>query len=119
MGCDVPVLFDSPRRPVSEGDLPVGAATGDSDRAALLLRAVDPIGETTVRRHVIKLRGGLVVPGAPACAPIEADRPPLIAAQRDDFRIRRIDPDALIVVPSGRALDPGERAPPVGRPIGP
>src|SRR5215510_13433675 len=87
IGRDVPVLLDADRSPIAKGDLAVRAATDDSDRATFLLSAVDPVGESVVGDHMVKLRGRLVVPGAPARAAVEADGRSLIAAERDDARI--------------------------------
>src|SRR5215468_11540879 len=66
---------------------------------------------------MVKLRGRLVVPGAPARAAVEADGRPLIAAERDDARIGGVDPDALVIISARRSFDCGERAPAVERSI--
>src|SRR5215467_11259709 len=95
---DVPVLLDAHRSPIAKGDLAVRAAADDSYRTAFLLGAVDPVGESVVGDHMVKLRGRLVVPGAPGRAAVEADSRPLIAAERDDARIAGVNPDTLVIV---------------------
>jgi len=53
---------------------------------------------------VVKLRGWLIVPSAPSFAAVDADHRALIGAERDNLRIFRADPDALVIVAAGRAL---------------
>src|SRR5215472_18021231 len=98
IGRDVAVLLHADRSPIAKGDLAVRAATDDSDRTAFLLGAVDPVRESVVGNHMVKLRGRLVVPRAPGRAAVEADGRPLIAAERDDARIGGVDPNALVIV---------------------
>ena len=101
--------------PFAETDLAVVAAAHRAGGAALLLRAVNPIRKAVVGRDVINLRGRLVVPGAPGCAAVHADYRALITRQRDDLRIFRADPDALVIIAARRPLEAGERFPAVGR----
>src|ERR1035438_9074755 len=51
--------------PVAHGERAHARPGADADAAAILLRAVEPVGETIVGGDVIELGGGLVVPGAP------------------------------------------------------
>ncbi len=55
---------------------------------------------------MIELGGWLIVPTAPRCAAVHADDRALIGAERDNLRIFRADPDALVVVAAGRAFEP-------------
>ena len=80
-------------------------AAGNADRAALLLPAVDPVGELIVGRDVVQLRGRLVVPGAPGPAAVDRDDGPLVRGEEHDVGLQRVDPDPLVVVAAGRALD--------------
>src|SRR5207249_1963135 len=79
VGGDVAVLLDADRVPVAEGDVAVAAAAGRADRAALLLAAVDPVGELVVGADVVELGGRLVVPGAVRLPAVDADDRPLVA----------------------------------------
>src|SRR5437899_472852 len=92
------------RMPFAEAALPVVAPAQRPGRAAFLLRAVDPVGKTIVRRDVIELRRRLVVPGTPGRSTIYANDGALIARQCDDFGIARVYPDALVIVAPRRAL---------------
>jgi len=65
IGGDEPVFVGAHRVPLSEGDLTVVAATDDADRPALLLAAVNVVGEFVVGADVVELGRGLVVPGTP------------------------------------------------------
>src|SRR5262249_35081536 len=117
VGGDVAVLLDANGVPVAEGDLAVAAAAGDAGRAALLLAAVDPVRELVVGDDVIELGGWLVVPAAPRLAAVDADRGALVGGQQDDLRVVGVDPDGVIVVAAGGALDEGERLAAVGRAV--
>src|ERR1035438_2080238 len=98
IGRYVAVLFYAQGGPVAECDLAEVAAAGGACRAALLLAAVDPVGELIVGDDVIKLRGGLVVPGTPGLAAVHADGCALIEGERDDVGIFGIDPDGMVVI---------------------
>ena len=89
--------------PIAKRDRAVRSAARDPDRAAFLLPAVKAIGKRVVRAHVIKLRGRLVIPRAPARAAVHRDDRALVAPEQNDLRIVRIDPDVLIIVAAGRA----------------
>src|SRR5207247_2538350 len=104
----VAILLHAERMPFAEADLPVVAPAQRPGRAAFLLRAVDPVGKTIVRRDVIELRRRLVVPGTPGRSTIYANDGALIARQCDDFGIARVYPDALVIVAPRRALEADE-----------
>src|SRR2546423_872196 len=89
--------------PLAESNLSIIAATADAGRTALLLSATDSIWKSIVRADVIKLRRWLVVPTAPGLPTIDGDDCALIAAQQNDVRVVRIDPDVLIIVAARRA----------------
>ena len=57
---------------------------------------------------MVKLGGGLVVPGAPRLAAIEADGGSLIRSENHAGGIFRVDPDLVVVVASGRAANDGD-----------
>src|SRR5947207_7424621 len=99
--------------PLPERDLTVVAAAHDTDRAALLLAAVHPVGKTTVGRHVVELRRRLVVPRAPAVAAVHRHHRALITRQQDDLGVVRIDPQTMVVVPAGGAPECREGLPAV------
>ncbi len=101
--------------PVARGDAAVVAAREDHRRAAVLLRAVEPVRERAVGRDVVELARRLVEPRAPARAAVEADRRALIAGQSHPRRVARIDPELVEVVAVGRAFDRAEAGPAVAR----
>ena len=84
--------------PIAKSDTAVIAAARDSDRAALLLAAIQSIRKRVVRTDVIKLRGRLVIPGAPALPAIDGHDRALIAAEQNDVWVFGIDPDVLVIV---------------------
>src|ERR1700687_5493297 len=53
------------RMPIAKSNLAIVAAADHRGSAAILLRAIDPVGKLIVDGHVIELRRGLVVPTAP------------------------------------------------------
>src|SRR6185369_2354149 len=75
--------------------------------AALLLPAVNPVRKLIISNDVIKLRGGLVVPGAPRLAAIHTDRSALVCCEEHDVRVVGIDPKRVIVVAARRAFERG------------
>ena len=92
-------VFDGPHRmPVAVGDLPIVAAAGDAHRATLLLRGAHAIGKSGRDTHVEELRGRLVEPRTPGLTAVHGDERALVADQRDDARIVRVDPQVLVVV---------------------
>src|SRR4029079_9314772 len=86
------------RVPVAEGNFAVRSAARDSNRTALLLSAVEPIGKRIVRTVLIKLCVRLVIPGPPGRAAVHCDDRPLVAGEQNDLRVARIDPNVLIIV---------------------
>src|ERR1035438_6054884 len=108
VGRDVVVFLGAHGMPFAEGDLAIVAAAGDGGGSALLLPAVDPVGRLVIGDDVIELRGGLVVPTAPGSAVVDGDGGALIGGEEDDVGVQGIDPDGVIIVAAGRALDGGE-----------
>ncbi len=102
---DVSVFKDAGQAPIAKCDFAVIAAALRGHGAAFLLRAVNPIRKTIVGGDVIELGSGLIVPTAPRRAAVHADDRALIGAERDDLRIFRADPDALVVVAAGRSFE--------------
>ena len=92
-----------------------GGAAGQGDRARVLLRPVDPVGEAVVGRHVVELRRRLVVPGAPARPAVDADDRPLVDAEDAALGVLGVDPQLVEVVAGGVAFDGHEGAAAVGR----
>src|SRR5580693_3069602 len=78
---DVAAFFATDGRPIAKSDLAVIAAAGDGGGAAVLLRAVDAVGETIVCGDVIELGRRLIEPGGPCGAAVHADGRALIAAE--------------------------------------
>ena len=72
------------------------------------MRSVDPVGIPVIGSHVVDLRGGLVVPGAPALTGVHADGRALIAGHDHARGVHRIDPESMVVVATGGALERGE-----------
>src|SRR6266568_1438717 len=82
VGCDVLAL---PTRahgaPIPRADGRKVAAAGGASGAGVLLSPTNPVGESVYCDHVVELRRGLVVPGAPSLRAVEADDRPLVRAQ--------------------------------------
>ena len=112
---DRAVLFHSEQSPVAKCDFSVVAAAGCRCRSALLLCAINPVGKTVVRRNVIKLRRGLVIPTAPRRAAVYANHRALVARQSDDLSVGAIDPDSLVIVAARCALPSHKRFPTIVR----
>src|SRR5262249_52274531 len=66
---------------------------------------------------VIKLRGGLVIPGTPGGAFIRTDADALIGGLNYARRVARIDPDEVIVVAARRSFEHRERLAAVSRTV--
>src|ERR1700730_2377361 len=86
-------------------DFGVSAARGHADGAAVLLRSRHPVGKTVIGGDMVKLRGRLVVPGAPRRGSILADHRALIAGEDHSQWISGMDPELVIVVTAGRSFD--------------
>ena len=84
--------------PVAKSDLPIAPAAGHTRGAALLLASIDPIRKLIVGDYVIELRGRLVIPGAICPSSIDCDDGALIAREKNNVRVVRVDPYRVIVV---------------------
>ena len=118
IGGDVPVFVsDVDRSPVERQD-PLPVALGEDSRGAgILLGAVDAIRIARVGRDMVKLRRRLVVPGAPRLAPVDRHRRALVDGRDHPPRIRRVDPETMVIVAARRPLERSERRAPVDRPV--
>src|SRR5467141_3079378 len=103
---DISVFKNTRQAPIAKCNFAVVAAALRRDGAAFLLGAVNPIGKAIIGGDVIELGGWLIVPTAPRRAAVHADDRALIGAERDDLRIFRADPDALVVVAARRTFEP-------------
>src|SRR3984885_15207789 len=101
---DVAAFLSADGRPIAKSDLAVIAAAGDGGGAAILLRAVNAIGETIVGCDVIELRRRLVVPGGPCGAAVEADGGALIAAENHARGVVGSDPQSVVIIAAGSAF---------------
>src|SRR6516225_6421086 len=79
---DVAIFLSADGMKLTERDLAVVAATGNSCRAALLLATVNPIRELVVGADVVELGGWLIVPGAPGFPTVDGDNSSLVAGQK-------------------------------------
>ena len=104
----VVALVAAHRMPVAESELAVVAAARHRHRAAVLLAAVDPVGEAVVGGHVVELAGRLVVPGAPGGTAVDGDHRSLVARRDHPLRVVRIDPQEMVVVAARSAAEEGE-----------
>ena len=98
---DVAALAAAGQEPVARVDMPMVGAAVHGDGAAVLLCAVNGVRERVIGGDVIKLRGGLVIPGGPRFAAIEADGCALIDAQCEMRCILGIDPYLVVIVAAG------------------
>ena len=101
---DVAAFFSTDGRPIAKSDLAVIAAAGDGGGAAVLLRAVDAIGETVVGGDVIELRRRLIEPGGPCGAAVHADGGALVAAENHARGVVGSDPESVVIVAAGGAF---------------
>src|SRR6266852_648263 len=115
---DVAVFFHANRRPVAKSNFAKVTAAGGSDRAALLLGAIDPVRKLVVGDDVVELRGRLVVPGTPGLPAIHADGCALVYSDGDNVWDIGIDPNSMVVVAAGRAFDGREILARVGGSVG-
>ena len=114
---DVTAFRPSHRVPVAFGDLGMIRAARNGSRAAVLLRSVNVVRELVIGRHMIELRRRLVVPGAPCLACINADGCTLIGAQDHPRRFGRVDPQRMVIIAAGRALEHDEIPSAIGRAV--
>ncbi len=77
----------------------------NAGRARILLRSVDPVRIPAVGDHVVELRGRLVVPRTPRAASVERHDGALVGAEYHAVGARGVDPQLVVVVAAGRALD--------------
>ncbi len=115
VGRGVAVFVDADGPPLAEGDPAVVAPARDAGRAALLLAAVEAIGEGVVGRDMVELGGRLVVPRAPGLAAVDGDHRALVAGVEDDGGVSRVDPEVLVIVAARGALESPEGLPAVCR----
>src|SRR5581483_6659207 len=92
------IRFYADRMPVVKCDLTIVAATGDTGRPTILLAATSAPGKGVVHRDMEHLCGRLVVPSGPTHAAIERDDRALITGQKQNFRVVRVNPHALIII---------------------
>src|SRR5690349_856389 len=91
--------------PIAIRYIGMDAARWRADRAAVLLRARDPVWKAMVGRDVIDLRSRLVVPRTPRRRAVDTHDRALIAPKDHSFRIVGIDPELVIIVAARRAFD--------------
>src|SRR5579872_22866 len=114
VGSDIAILDGAHGVPVAEGDFAVVTPAQGAHGAAFLLPGANFVGEGVAGADVVELRRGLVVPGTPALAAIDAHDGALVADQQDGVRILGADPDVLVVIAAGRAANAGPGLAPVG-----
>jgi hypothetical protein len=76
------------------------------------------VRELVVGDDVIELGGGLVVPRAPGLARVDGDNRALVACEEKDVGIVGVDPDCVVIVASGRALESREGLAGIGGAVG-
>ena len=109
VGRRVPALTAGAQRfPVAHGDVGEAAACPHADGAAVLLRTRYPVRKVVVGGDVIQLRDRLIQPRAPRrmlFQTIDADDGSLISAEDHAVPVVRMNPQLVIVVAAGRALE--------------
>src|SRR5229473_7291346 len=98
IGRYISIFNNTDRMPIAKCNLSIVAATGDADRATLLLSSANPIREGIGDCNVIELRRRLVIPGTPRGPAVHRYQSSLIADQNNDVGIIGVDPQVLIVV---------------------
>src|SRR5260370_10064162 len=78
---------------------------GRGGGAAVLRRAVDPVGKTAVGDDVVELAGGLVVPRTPRLPAVHGDDGTLTAAENHALRFIGINPQELTIAAAVRSFD--------------
>src|SRR6267143_4140123 len=91
IGRYISIFNDADRMPVAKCNLSIVAATGDADRATLLLSSANAIGESIGDRDVIELRRRLVVPGTPRGPAVHGYESSLIADQKNEVGMMGVD----------------------------
>src|SRR5664279_2536748 len=108
VGREPSAFASADHKPVTRGNQPVIGSTHDRRAAAVLLRAVNVIGEPVVGDYVIELPDRLVVPGGPRLAVVETDGCALIGANYHARSVLGIDPELVVVVAARRAAHDGD-----------
>ena len=103
------------RLPVERRDRALISSAPRGNRAGILLRGVDPVRIRIVRRHVVHLLRGLIIPRAPRRAAVERHDRALVVPHEDAISIGGVDPHLLRIVAAGRPLESGERVAAVRR----
>ena len=105
------------RAPVSEVHLSPVAAARDHYGAGVLLRTHDVVGICAVGGYVVDLRNDLGVPEAPGAAVVQRDARALVGADQHAVAVRGVNPELVVVLTAGRALEglKGEAA--IGRAV--
>src|SRR5579863_8503142 len=98
IGRDVAVFDGGDRMPVPNVDRAIVPPAGNANRTAFLLSGTHAIRKCIAHSDVIKLSGWLVVPRTPGLAPVDGDDCALIADQKNNVWVDRIDPEILVVV---------------------
>src|SRR6185437_6154790 len=103
------VFLDADRMPVVRGQLTIVAARRHARRTRVLLPAANPIRPGVVDADLVHRGGRLVVPTAPRLAAVDGDDRTLVAVDRQDLGVVRIDPGLLVIVAARRAAESGPR----------
>src|SRR6185312_6827074 len=101
------VFLDADRMPIVRGQLAIVTARRHARGTAVLLAAANPVRPGVVDADLVHRGGRLVVPGAPGLATVHRDDRALVAVDRDDVGIVRIDPGLLVIVAARRATQSG------------
>ena len=101
------------RAPIVKSQRSIISPARRRDRAAILLRAIHPIGKPNVSAHVVHLSGWLVIPRAPGFAAVTRDDGSLIASQNHSAGLIRVDPQLVVIVAARSALERNKRFPSV------
>src|SRR5579871_184682 len=96
-------------KPMTWSNLPRICPAGNGRAPTVLLGSVNHIRKLVVGDHVVHLRSWLVIPGAPGCPAIQADRGPLIGSQHHAGRILGINPELVVVVSAGSPTHDSDR----------
>ena len=77
-----------------------------ADRAVVLLRAIDAVGELCVGREMVELRGQLVVNSGESLSAVVAYARAAVVAFDHASRIARVNPEVVVVAVRGIHLCP-------------
>jgi len=84
-----------------ERDATVVPTRLNTGASAILLAAANAVRKVIIGGHMVHLRRRLVVPLAPRLAAVDRDDGSLVARERNDLRVVRIDVDSLVIVAAG------------------